>query len=237
MSVATLGAVVLASLLGSVHCMAMCGGFATAVVGDSGWRATAAYQLGRLLSYLGLGAAAAVLGASLDGAAMSLVGLQGIASVVTGSVLIAMGVHALWPRRAGGDALVSLGARAGRPGILRRLSLAGLRHGGPAGAAAIGLASALLPCGWLWGYVLVAGSTTSVLPAMAVMAAFWAGGLPALLSVGTLAVWLRRTLGPAAPRLVAALMIALGVLALAGKLGPSVSNPSAASAPAAPSCH
>ena len=102
------------------------------------------------------------------------------------------------------------------------------------------MGSALLPCGGLWGYVLVAAATGAVLPAMAVMLAFWAGGVPALLSVslaaGTVAAWLRQHLGRHAPRLVAAMMLLLGVLALAGKLGPTLDPPGAETSRTAP-CH
>lgn len=232
MSLASVGAVLVASLLGSVHCMAMCGGFATVAATHAGRRATLAYQGGRLLGYLGLGAAAGLLGASVDRAAVSLVGLHHVATLLTGGALVVIGLAALAPRRAAMVPLVTLRQRPSVLGLGRRWWRAGLSRGGPLGAAAIGLGSALLPCGWLWGYVLVAASTAAVLPAVAVMFALWAGSLPALLSVGAVAGWLRRHLGPFAPRLVAALMVLMGVLALAGKLGPSLHAP-----PSEPAAH
>jgi sulfite exporter TauE/SafE len=250
-------AVLVASLLGSVHCVAMCGGFATVAGGAAGrrasWRGTAAYQGGRLLGYLGLGAAAGLLGAGLDAAGGALLGLQRAAALLTGGTLVVLAIASLWPRRGlgrtasaavGSERLVSLGTAPARVPRLRRFLVGHLRGGGLVGAGAVGLGSALLPCGWLWGYVLVAAATGAVLPAAAVMLAFWAGGLPALLSVGAAAAWLRPRLGRHAPRLVAAIMLTLGVLALAGKLGPvpvaavdeaaTVDSP-AASAPAP--CH
>jgi sulfite exporter TauE/SafE len=225
-------AVLVASLLGSVHCMAMCGGFATVAAGAAGrrasGRATVAYQGGRLLGYLGLGAAAGLLGAGLDAAGGALLGLHRVAALLTGGALVIMAIASLWPRRgpalrgtASGERLVVLGAAPTKVPLVRRWLVARLRGGGPMGAAAVGLGSALLPCGWLWSYVLVAAATGAVLPAAAVMLAFWAGGLPALLSVGAVAAWLRPRLGRHAPRLVAAIMLLLGVLALAGKLGPT----------------
>lgn len=234
-------AVLVASLLGSVHCAAMCGGFAVATCSGgvrtasgsaSRWRPALAYQVGRLLGYLVLGVAAGLVGAGLDLAGGTWLGLQRLAAVLTGSVLVAMALLTLWPRRPGADAaasLVTLGAARTRPGPRgqpgRRWLVDALGRGGSLGAAAVGMGSALLPCGWLWGYVLVAAATGAVLPAMAVMLAFWAGGVPVLLSLGmaagTVAGWLRRRLGRHAPRLLAAAMLLLGVLALAGKLGPS----------------
>ncbi|MEX1362846.1 MAG: sulfite exporter TauE/SafE family protein [Nannocystaceae bacterium] len=244
-----LGAVLLASLLGSVHCVAMCGGFATVAAARGPRWPTVAYQAGRLLGYLGLGVAAGAVGASLDVAGESLVGLQRAAGWLTGGVLIAMAIASLWPRRAGaGESLVTLGTATassswlGRGGRVRRWWLGWLRRGGLVGAAAMGLGSALLPCGWLWGYVLVAAATGAAVSGALVMLAFWAGGVPALLSVGAVAGWLRRRLGPYSPRLVAGLMLLLGVLALAGKLGPAPAATAAVSASAdseapPPSCH
>lgn len=247
----SLFAVLVASLLGSVHCMAMCGGFATVAGGAAArrgaWRGTAAYQGGRLLGYLGLGAAAGLLGAGLDAAGGALLGLHRAAALLTGGTLVALAIASLWPRRglggrgmASGERLVALGAATTRVPRLRRWLVGHLRSGGLVGAGAVGLGSALLPCGWLWGYVLVAAATGAVLPAGAVMLAFWAGGLPALLFVGAAAAWLRPRLGRHTPRLVAAIMLTLGVLALAGKLGPmpaaaDATADSPASAPAP--CH
>lgn len=248
-------AVLVASLLGSVHCAAMCGGFATVAAGAAGPRASRpailaspilAYQGGRLLGYLGLGAAAGLLGAGLDAAGGALLGLHRVAALLTGSALVVMAIASLWPRQgrrgsASGERLVALGSSPTQVPLVRRWIVARLRGGGPLGAAAVGLGSALLPCGWLWSYVLVAAATGAVLPAAGVMLAFWAGGLPALLSVGVVAAWLRPRLGRHAPRLVAAIMLLLGVLALAGKLGPmpvaGEATVEPASDPAPPPCH
>ena len=56
--IALAGSVLLASLLGSPHCAGMCGGFVCFYSGQDGrgqTRAHAAYNLGRLVSYLVLG--------------------------------------------------------------------------------------------------------------------------------------------------------------------------------------
>lgn len=227
-----LSAVLLASLLGSVHCVAMCGGFAVAAAGRGRRASAVAYQLGRLLGYVALGAGAGLVGAGLDVAGQSLVGVQRVAGWLTGAVLVAMAVAALLPSRTGaGEPLVTLGTAPARGGRLRRGVLGGLRRGDAVGAGFVGLGSALLPCGWLWGYVLVAASTGAAATGALVMLAFWAGAVPALASVGVLAGWLRRRLGRHAPRLAAVVMLVLGILALAGKLSPA---PVADDAP--PSC-
>jgi sulfite exporter TauE/SafE len=87
---------------------------------------------------------------------------------------------------------------------------------GPRGFA-LGLFSAALPCGWLYAFVATASGAGSALGGAAVMAAFWAGTLPAMVAVGLGA---RRLLGPVRhrlPVLTAVLMIALGLLTVAGR--------------------
>lgn len=232
-----LGAVLVASLLGSVHCVSMCGGFAAVAAGRGSRWPTVAYQGGRLLGYLVLGVIAGVVGASLDLAGESLVGMQRVAGWLTGAALIAMAIASLWPRRSsGGESLVSLGTAPSSGSWLRRTWVGGLRRGGMLGAGMVGLGSALLPCGWLWGYVLVAAASGSPTSGALVMLAFWAGAVPALLSVGMLAGWLRRRLGRHAPRLAAVVMLGLGVMALAGKIGPAPAAGGDGEGEPAPSC-
>ncbi len=52
----------------------------------------------------------------------------------------------------------------------------------------IGAITVLLPCGWLYLFVIFAAGTGAVLPAIAVMSAFWLGTLPSLtaLVMGTI---------------------------------------------------
>ena len=64
-------AVLAASLLGSPHCAAMCGGFVCFYAGSGDRRGVAghvAYHLGRLAAYLTLGVLAGTLGSRLDAA-------------------------------------------------------------------------------------------------------------------------------------------------------------------------
>ncbi|MCA9696173.1 MAG: sulfite exporter TauE/SafE family protein [Myxococcales bacterium] len=248
MTPASLGAVLIASLIGSLHCVGMCGGFVAVVGGAGGMDATApsplrratallAYQGTRGLAYAGLGGAAGLLGAGLDHSA-ALLGLQRLAGPLMGLTLIAMALASLAPRLLGTNpgtsksaGLVSLqGHRPPRPaaGLRRRLADARLRltlamrRRSVAAGAAAGLLSALLPCGWLWAYVLLAASTGSAGSGALVMVAFWLGGVPALLGAGLLAGAVGRRLGAHAPTITAAVLVALGVMSLAGKLTPPV---------------
>jgi len=234
----TLAAVLGASVLGSLHCVGMCGGFVASVAGacDADGRRKLgpllAYQAARGSAYVSLGALAGLLGAGLDASA-AMVGIQRVAGPLMGIVLIAMAVSA-WRgstgsrgSRGSSQALITPGLRPRRAPLDRlrlRLTLAVRERGAKAGAAA-GLLTALLPCGWLWAYIAVAASTGSVTRGLAVMAAFWLGSVPALLGVGLLAGAFGRRLGRHAPRITAILLLALGLLSLSGKLGALLITP------------
>lgn len=227
----TLLAVFTASVLGSLHCASMCGGFAAAIpvagsqAGVAGQRwALVAYHGTRGLGYAVLGTVAGTVGAGLEGAGQGL-GVQRAAGMLTGVVLMLLAVSMLWRervRKAPSLIPVRVGPRGDR---VRVLFTALLRRGGLWAAAGLGLASALLPCAWLWSYVLVAAGTGSTKGGLAVMVVFWLGTLPILLSLGTLAAWLRTHCGRWAPRWSALVLLALGTLALLGKLpGPGTTD-------------
>jgi len=182
-SLALLVPVVAASLLGSIHCAGMCGGFvAVAGEGVSGrarWVSQLTYNAGRLVSYSVLGAAAGFLGRAVD-VAGSAAGIGRVAALVSGSVMILWGMGAL---------LETQGVRVFRGkwalpksviealGSVRRLPAAwrGL---------VLGLATTLLPCGWLYAFAVTAAGTASPIQGALVMAAFWAGNLPVLIGLG-----------------------------------------------------
>ncbi|MCU0624416.1 MAG: sulfite exporter TauE/SafE family protein [Gemmatimonadaceae bacterium] len=239
---ALIGAVFLASLLGSAHCAAMCGGFAClASSGQAGtaasWRATgaasAAYHAGRLTAYLSLGVVAGLLGGLVEDAGR-FAGLQRAAAIGSSVLIIAWGLALLAEQR---------GMRLPLPAPLEPAQrwlgarLAALRDRPPVvRGAALGLLTTLLPCGWLYAYVVVAAGTGAVAPAVLVMAVFWTGTVPALLVVGagmrTLAGPLRARL----PQMTAVALVAIGLVSLARRTTPHVhagATPPAAAAAAA----
>lgn len=210
-----------ASLLGSAHCAAMCGGFVCFFGGQPGERPGAlphaAYHAGRLLAYTALGAIAGLAGTGFD-LAGRMAGLQRPAAVVAGLLLVLWGVTSILATLGVGRAATAvpagfrrllarvIGGLAGRPPLLRAL--------------AVGLLTALLPCGWLYVFVATAAGTGAAPGGALVMAAFWLGTVPVLAGVGALA---QRAAGPFRRRLpvvTAAAMVVLGVLTVAGKFQP-----------------
>lgn len=216
-------AVLLASLLGSVHCAAMCGAFVCFYATDGasgsargGAAGHAAYNAGRLISYLLLGTVAGALGSGVNRAG-TLAGVQAGAALLSGVLMIGWGVGAL---------LTARGVRVAAPPVPARWQhamgtvLQRVRQRPPVVRAAItGLATTLLPCGWLYAFVVTAGGTGSVLRGAMVMLVFWVGTLPMMVAFGLGA---RRLFGPLRSRLPmisASAIVVLGVLSIAMHLG------------------
>lgn len=214
-------AVFVTSLLGSTHCAGMCGAFvAFAVVGERqtrGQRAQLhmAYNGGRLLTYMALGAAAGAVGSAMD-AGGAIVGVQRVALGFAGACMIVFASVAL---------LRYAGVRVPKvpvPGFMQRWLLAAHRRiaSWPAltRAMATGLLTTLLPCGWLYAFVLVAAGTGHALAGALVMSVFWVGTLPMLVAVGAGASALAGPIKARLPVLTMVLLLAMGLFTLLGRV-------------------
>ena len=108
-------------LLGSVHCAAMCGSFACLASGGDGSHgqqalgSTAAYNLGRLFSYVTLGAIAGAAGAGLDELG-AVAGVAAAAAIVAGGAAHGLGAASLAARL---GVRVPRARGAARPGLAR----------------------------------------------------------------------------------------------------------------------
>ncbi len=224
--ISVIGPILGASLLGSPHCAAMCGGFVVFYAGSGTQRALShvAYNLGRLVSYATLGALAGLLGAGLDRAGAR-AGVTGAAAIVAGAFMIVWGVGQLLAARGVRvwDAGFARGAHRTIAGVLRRLAdrPPALR------ALALGLVTTLLPCGFLHVFVATAAGAGSPARGALVMAAFWLGTVPVMAALGVAA---QRAFGPLRARLpfaTAVILIAIGTLTLMGKLPLAAASPGA----------
>lgn len=212
------GTVFLASLVGSAHCAGMCGAFVCFYAGAdaraSAW-GHAAYNGGRLVSYLLLGAIAGALGAGVEQVGTG-VGIARAAGALAGVLMIAWGVVTLLVHR--GLAMPTLAPLAGAQRWMAA-RLRGARDLPPvARALTVGLLTTLLPCGWLYAFVVTAAGTGSVRGALALMTVFWFGTLPMMLAIG---VGVRRIAGPLRDRLpvlTALVLVVVGVMSLSGRV-------------------
>jgi sulfite exporter TauE/SafE len=203
------------SLAGSLHCVAMCG----PLVGlhARSLRLALVHALGRLTTYAALGTFAGLVGGAVDTAG-HLAAIQHGAAIAAGAVIVGWGLRTIAVARGW---LVTVG----HPPALFRRGLVQLRTRGAVGRAWwIGVLTGLLPCGWLWVFVVSAAGTGSPWRGTAVMAVFWLGTVPAMTGVlalgGPLIARARREL----PVITASVMIALGLVTLAARwrdAGPS----------------
>lgn len=206
-------AVMTASLLGSGHCAGMCGPLA--MLASSGpttarglQRRLSLYHLGRLVGYMMAGALAGSLGSLVDFGGRFL-GWQQSAAFLAGGGMLLMGAHQLYRFIRG------YGPTIGHPGWIDRFLGVGFRwarrQSPELQASMIGLITIMLPCGWLYAFLITAAGSGSPWIGAAVMLAFWLGTIPAL-TVVTLGV--RRLTGQARnyiPVITAILFISVGI--------------------------
>ena len=149
----------------------------------------------------------------------------------------------LWPRAPGRPLLALRRKPAPAPSLWRRLearlvAVARRAREQPplARAALLGLSSALLPCGWLYAFVVLAAGTGSAGRGALLLAAFWSGTLPALLGLGLGVQRLTQRWRAQLPRLSAVLLLGLGAYTLVHRW-PVAPAAAADGSPATPSCH
>jgi sulfite exporter TauE/SafE len=192
----------------------MCGPFIAFCVGadrNSPARHAAvqcAYHGGRLVSYALLGTIAGTLGAAANWGGQVL-GFQKTAMIAAGAFMVLFGAIAL--------ARV-LGLRIGAAGVPKPLAIAFgraqafVRDRDPVTRAlVIGLLSILLPCGWLYFFVIASAATGGPLTGALAMSAFWLGTVPALAAIG---IGVQTLFGPLrrhVPAAMACLLLIVGI--------------------------
>ena len=169
-------------LVGSLHCAGMCGPLALAlpVPPDARMRyilGRVLYNLGRTVTYMGLGAIAGAVGRKLF-----LAGAQQTVSIVLGILLL---LFALIPSLArwipGGTAVVD---RLTAP--IRRVIGALLQRSSVLALFLLGLVNGLLPCGLVYMAVAAAMTTGTMLQGVMFMAGFGLGTVPMMLTIALL---------------------------------------------------
>ena len=209
----------LAGFFGSGHCLGMCGPvvvlFESQPAGDANWAAAirrVAYNTGRLLFYVLLGAIAGAAGLVLTKIAGVDAGLS-VLRVLAAVLVIALGLNLVFKLR------VLSYLETGGSVLWRRLSPLA-RHvlpmNNPPRALAAGFLWGALPCGLVYSAVAVAATSGTAAGGALVMLSFWLGTLPALLLAGAsaqkLSQWSKQ---PVLRRLTGATLVLVGAFALA----------------------
>ena len=222
----TLLGVALVGLLGSVHCVGMCGGIVGALSGAvhaggvperTPWSLLVAYNAGRITSYT----LAGVLAGWLGSATLSLFAPERVADVgltLSGLFLLAFGLYVSnWWQ--GLTVLERVGARLWHRIEPWGRGLLPVRH--PGQALALGTLWGWLPCGLVYATLVWSLTTADPLRGAALMAAFGLGTLPMLLMMGTAAVaFLKFTRRPYIRKTAGSVIIVLGLLTLFGVIRP-----------------
>lgn len=205
------GTVLATSLLGSAHCAGMCGGIALAAAGPgSGPRAAQqlGYHAGRLASYAAVGAIAGAVGSAVDDAGI-LLGVQRVAAVSAGILIACLGLVAVL--RGFGVRMRSAAVPRPLVALAQRVHARTLRLPPAWRGVPLGLATPLLPCGWLYAFVAIAAAAASAGFGALVMAAFWAGTVPAVVLAANGARACFARLGRFAPIALGVAMVAVGL--------------------------
>ncbi len=210
-------------LVGSGHCLGMCGGIAGALGMSArqaapGAAGTAAYtllfNLGRVASYTLIGGLAGLLGKAF-GAGLDVPTWSAVTRSLTGLVMIAIGLQLVFRwrllgfvERSGARFWSKLAPLAHRLMPVRR----------PADALLLGMLWGWLPCGLVYSVLLMALMTGNPVHSAALMAAFGIGTLPSMTATGLASSRLNPAARPGLRRLAGVLLLVFGIWTAASPL-------------------
>ena len=170
-------------LLGSSHCIGMCGPFA-AVLGTNanGWRQNISWQLlysvGRIFTYTMLGAMAGYGGQRLVGLRILGVNATALLAIAAGCLLVREGLITVgwWKRRFGffGSQICP------SAGLLRTF----ISEKNLTGVFLAGIATGFLPCGLVYAFLLTAARSSSLVLGALIMTCFGFGTVPMMVAAG-----------------------------------------------------
>ena len=175
----------LGGLLGSSHCIGMCGSFALTIgLGTTSAAANArrqfAYSLGRIFTYSFAGAAAGFAGMRLSRYTSQAFNAQAAIAIVAGALLVVQGMHSagllsrFWRKKH------TAAGFCPSHGLFKSFLTAPGWHN----AFLAGLLTGFLPCGLVYAYLVLAAGSGHIVSGMAIMALFGAGTVPLMVLTG-----------------------------------------------------
>jgi sulfite exporter TauE/SafE len=200
------------SLLGSIHCAAMCSGLVASCTAEEPRQNIFFYHFGRLFSYLTLGLLAGVLSKKINQLSSG-IGIENFSALVVGILLTLSGLALLFKNKK-----LVISNKVGNTfnkftnnifeNIYNSTSSQFSR------SFLVGLASGLLPCGWLYSYVALAASQGSPITGLLIMFAFWLGTVPILTVIGLAFGKTIGKLGNYQPLIASVILILMGLWSL-----------------------
>lgn len=202
-------------LLGSMHCIGMCGGFVAMYSlrrqqTQPAWPHHLLYNIGRVTTYSVIGGILGFMG-SVAAYAAERRGISGAVLLAAGILMIVMGMNiagVLGKRGLFEDAGIAESS-CFRRSLHRILGLESI-----VGTFLLGLLLGFLPCGLLYPVFMSAAASGGFFPGMFTMAVFGLGTTPAMLSFGYLVTRLQPHFKLVLYRIAAVLIILLGLRTL-----------------------
>lgn len=208
------GTALFAGLLGSAHCLGMCGGISGMIAVHAGVTALStqlplalAYNAGRILSYSVLGT---IVGSVGQAAVLTVPSITGPVKLASAIVVVLVGLQLLFDLRILAP-LERAGSRVWQrvaPFAQRLLPVTTLPR-----AFGLGVVWGWLPCGLVYSALLLAATTASATGGALTMMLFGLGTMPAMVMTGVSAFRLSQSLGNARPA-AGVLLIVIGAATL-----------------------
>ncbi len=221
-------------LLGSAHCIGMCGGFAVAIGAAERRPAPMLarqllYSAGRITTYAFLGACAGTAGLQFAQHRVAMISAQQLFSLAAGALMLLIGLSVLGVLRV-------RWLSSGGHGLLAPLCAHFLDARGPLAVFLAGLMTGFLPCGLVYSFLALALASGSMTSGLLLMTAFGLGTVPSMIATGAGGLLLSPLWRARVFRLAACFVILLGGITIRRALplgadAPPCHTPPAAAAP------
>lgn len=163
-------AVLIASVLGSTHCILMCSPIAIMIKNQKGYLSL--YHFGRLLSYIVLGSLGGFIGAKFINDNSSLISLISITIISTFFVFSGLRLLKLKPIHFKINKTLLLSFQKPMRWSMKQNSVIK--------SVSIGIINGFIPCGWVYIFLIGAIATQNPVEGAVLISLFWVGTLPAL---------------------------------------------------------
>lgn len=226
----------LGGLLGSSHCIGMCGGFALTIgLGTTSATANARrqcmYSLGRIFTYSFAGAAAGFTGMRLQGFTNQAFNAQAALAIIAGALLVVQGLHSAGFLSQFRRKKHSAAGFCPSHGLFKSFLTAPGWHN----AFLAGLLTGFLPCGLVYAYLVLAAGSGKIVTGTAIMALFGAGTIPLMVLTGVGSSFLTANARRYLFRAAAVCVIATGLITINRGVGWARSS-TAGGEPSCPLC-
>lgn len=199
-------------VFGSLHCIGMCGAFATSCSTKSSH--TIAYHTGKITSYGILGALAALFGASFTYLVEDPY-FKAIPALLMGALFIWLGIKSFIKPS---DSLKIKMPRFLGKWVERSLGKSYQKEAGNIRSFSIGFFSALLPCGLLYGTLLAFAALQSPIHGALGMMSFSLGTIPGLTIAPHLLLKILKPLKESWPKFSNIALVSLGLVTISYRL-------------------